>query len=364
MKSSELVQVDLGLSRAINRVFRGTAKISPEILKQCQRLLSLHPEFNAFCSRLDNDFAKLPVDIIVDVINISQPFSKRPEHEDKRYLLHDYSNMAKVKGSWGAQVRALKSFEYSFDYDSHEDNAVMERTFFDDSGELKTQAIALNEVGRERVTYSELRNYESIKDIAPNFCDYLKISSIMNDFIHSADLLLCKPTLTTVDIYVGRIDRALDEFLTRQLKSRILRTFRAANDYGPHFNEEWNDLFAKFVKKDDFISLFINTGGLYSRRIIEGAVEKWMRSTVRTNQQVFMRLSEEDKRLCEEYVGSLAFEKKSQVVIFSSVLRRYSIKHPSNLESSLSVEISDDTGGCPIKATFSVIPEIEDSTMN
>ncbi|KAK0421029.1 hypothetical protein QR680_015029 [Steinernema hermaphroditum] len=357
MKSTELAQVDIQLSRAINESFRGNAYISSETLKKCQKLLSLHPEFNEFCSRLDNDFAHLPVDIIVDVIRISEPFSSRYEHALKRYFLVAYSNMAKVKGSWGVQARALKSFEYSIEDDTDEDYPI-EKTFFDESGEHKTQRIALNEVGRERVTSSELFRSSSIKDIAPNFCDYFKINSVLNDFIHSADLLLCKPALTTVDIYVASIDRPLEEFLTRQLKSRVLRTFRLIIDYGPHLNEEWNDLFAKFVKKDDFISLVINTDDFYSRRIIEGAVEKWMRSTVRTNQEVYMHLTQEDRRLCEEYFDSLAESKTHNAGRNPSNV--YSIKHPSNSESSLSVQISDETRGCCIEATFSVIPETAD----
>ncbi|KAK0421030.1 hypothetical protein QR680_015029 [Steinernema hermaphroditum] len=328
MKSTELAQVDIQLSRAINESFRGNAYISSETLKKCQKLLSLHPEFNEFCSRLDNDFAHLPVDIIVDVIRISEPFSSRYEHALKRYFLVAYSNMAKVKGSWGVQARALKSFEYSIEDDTDEDYPI-EKTFFDESGEHKTQRIALNE-----------------------------INSVLNDFIHSADLLLCKPALTTVDIYVASIDRPLEEFLTRQLKSRVLRTFRLIIDYGPHLNEEWNDLFAKFVKKDDFISLVINTDDFYSRRIIEGAVEKWMRSTVRTNQEVYMHLTQEDRRLCEEYFDSLAESKTHNAGRNPSNV--YSIKHPSNSESSLSVQISDETRGCCIEATFSVIPETAD----
>ncbi|KAK0418526.1 hypothetical protein QR680_013615 [Steinernema hermaphroditum] len=350
--SSELFSVDRKLSRAINEAYANNVHVSTELLKQCQKLLRLNPEYDEICSRLGNDFAGLPMDIIVDVIMISQPFLGEFRHKNKRFLLCAYSNMAKIRGSWGAQARALESFEYSIDDREDQEDSPVRRTLFDESGELKTQRIAFDEVGRGRVTYSDVYNDVSIKGIASNICDYLEIRTFFDNFINSGDLQHCKLTITEINIHVGGIDRALDDFLTRQLKSRILRRFRI-REYGGHVNEEWNDLFPKFVTKDDFVELAFISRGIYSGQVVERAFEKWLSSTARTNQAVFLHISQEDSKLCREYFSSSACERKTNDI--------YSISHPSNMESSMSVEITDhDSGNFCIHAKFSIPTETEE----
>ncbi|KAK0414878.1 hypothetical protein QR680_011654 [Steinernema hermaphroditum] len=351
-QSIDLVQLDLELLAAISLANQDgfvTIRNSGSILKRCQELLRRNPEYGEFYSAVANDFAHLPLDIIVDIVTASQSVLKGYRNCNKRYVLNEYNNMAKIQGSWGVQARGLESFEYSIDEKRAEEDRLIERTFFDEAGELKSHRIAFDEVGHHDVTHAYLENSKSIKPLASNLMEYLEIVTWFNDFDHSRDLqLLHKPKFTQIVFRVWSTDKNWEGFIAAQLKSKILRKLFAVYE-GPQpiIGEDWTDLLANFVKKDNFLELSVTTFGIFPKRVFEGALEKWLNGTARSKQIVNMSLSDEDMRYSEDSFNSLVSEGKGQLVN-----GRYKLQHPSDSDS-----FADVTFRGSLSATFSVYTE-------
>ncbi|KAK0421253.1 hypothetical protein QR680_015138 [Steinernema hermaphroditum] len=102
------------------------------LFERCQKIIRSNPEYSDFYASLANDLSRLPVDVILDVISISQPhyFKKRYNSD---FVDANFLNMAKIGGKWGEESRKLHSFTY--------EKGVITRSFFDEHGTVKSEEV-------------------------------------------------------------------------------------------------------------------------------------------------------------------------------------------------------------------------------
>ncbi|KAK0421007.1 hypothetical protein QR680_015019 [Steinernema hermaphroditum] len=179
-RSAEIIALDKDLLSAIRKI-EVTRYVNQKdvhaLYERCQKIIRTIPDYSHFYASVPNDFAHLPVDVILDVISISQPFTLKRRfvtaiEADSFFVGTNFLNMAKIDGRWGEEARKLESFTYG--------KGVIKRTFFDSHGEMKSEEVEATALGRNMVRASHLGDRHNIQDIADNFNDELRLEIYFN----------------------------------------------------------------------------------------------------------------------------------------------------------------------------------------
>ncbi|KAK0423021.1 hypothetical protein QR680_007928 [Steinernema hermaphroditum] len=216
--SAEIIAVD-GDLQAVMREMDITQKNSIEVpyslLQRCQKLIRSLPDYSSFCAAMPNNFAQLSTDIIIDIIFTSRPFSNKGDDARGDHFIRTYSNMAKINGSWGKESRAIKTFTYT-----NSDKVKVKS--FDSQGEMQTEKVDVAGLGQDKITHASFSNTDDLQDIADNLIGKLHWHFSFSSHVHWK--LFMRPRFTDISIFAREMDTMVDELITFQLKSKLLRS--------------------------------------------------------------------------------------------------------------------------------------------
>ncbi|KAK0421254.1 hypothetical protein QR680_015138 [Steinernema hermaphroditum] len=280
------------------------------LFERCQKIIRSNPEYSDFYASLANDLSRLPVDVILDVISISQPhyFKKRYNSD---FVDANFLNMAKIGGKWGEESRKLHSFTY--------EKGVITRSFFDEHGTVNDR--------------------DNIQHIANNLCDeiHLKVSA---ESLHLKQLM--KPRFTSITFEVLGMNSALEEFVSSHLKSKTLRKLHAK--YGR----------SNVIEIE--LKLDTNEISVLPWQIVEGAYNKWRTTASLQNTQrvIKFRVMKEDADECEEFFERFEHETNNEDHYLL-------LEHPDKSGRTLMVScLSCINGKNIVHARFAVPKDLQD----